>query len=97
MGDVFQATIAATGVRFPAPADRPLLQAAREAGLDLRSSCRNGACRACMCRLLQGSVRHRVDWPSLSPDERADGYVLLCVAQPTSDVVLAVTPFGRDE
>jgi len=37
---------------FPAPADQSLLQAAAEAGIELPSSCRNGSCRACICRLL---------------------------------------------
>jgi ferredoxin len=93
---VFEARIDGTGQRFPAPADRPLLQAAREAGLDLRSSCRNGACRACMCRVLSGTVRHRIEWPSLSPEEKVEGWVLPCVALPTSDVVLREAPFGRE-
>jgi ferredoxin len=93
---VFEARIDLTGQRFAAPADRPLLQAALEAGLGLRSSCRNGSCRACMCRLLSGTVRHRIEWPSLSPEEKAEGWVLPCVALPTSDVVLREAPFGRE-
>ncbi|RYF40147.1 MAG: 2Fe-2S iron-sulfur cluster binding domain-containing protein, partial [Comamonadaceae bacterium] len=32
----------------------PLLQAAATAGLDMPSSCRNGTCRTCICRLESG-------------------------------------------
>lgn len=96
MSVVHDARIATTGQRFDAPDDRTLLEAALDAGLALRSSCRNGACRACMCRLLEGQVRYRIEWPSLSPDEKAEGWVLPCVAMPLGDVVLREAPFGRE-
>lgn len=94
--EVFEARIEGSGQRFPAPADRTLLASALAAGATARSSCRNGACRTCMCRLLEGRVTWTVDWPSLSPDERAEGFVLPCVARPASDVVLREAPFGRE-
>ena len=91
----FTATLAPEGRRFAAPADRPLLQAAREAGIALPHGCRNGTCRACMCQLLGGRVRHAIDWPGLSADEKAEGRILACVALPLSDLAFAPTPFGR--
>ena len=65
-----------------------LLEAALGAGLVLRSACRNGTCRECMARVLEGRVHHRIDWPGLSAEERFEGWVLPCVAVPDSDVVL---------
>jgi ferredoxin len=65
-----------------------LLQAAHAAGVRLPSSCRNGTCRACLCRLLSGSIRYQVDWPGLLAEEKADGWILPCVATATSDVVI---------
>lgn len=65
-----------------------LLQAALAAGLELRSSCRNGTCRACIARLRQGRVTYAIEWPGLSADEKEDGYVLPCVARAASDVTL---------
>ncbi|MES2537260.1 MAG: 2Fe-2S iron-sulfur cluster-binding protein [Pseudomonadota bacterium] len=70
--------------------DVTLLEAARLAELDLPSSCRNGTCRTCMCRLLAGQVRYKIDWPGLSADEKAEGFILPCVAYPVSDVVIEV-------
>ncbi|MCK6424541.1 MAG: 2Fe-2S iron-sulfur cluster-binding protein [Burkholderiaceae bacterium] len=86
------------GWEVDAPADRSLLQAARDAGLRLPRSCQNGTCRACRCRLRWGAVIYRVEWPGLSAEERASGEVLPCVALPRSDVCLEAPearPVGR--
>ena len=74
---------------FEAPAALPLLLAAEQAGVWLRdSSCRNGTCRTCICRLVSGQVVYRIDWPGLSLDEKREGFILPCVAYPASDVVI---------
>jgi ferredoxin len=65
-----------------------LLEAALAQGIKLRSSCRNGTCRECIARVAEGRVRYRVEWPGLSPDEKAEGFTLPCVALPETDVVL---------
>ena len=65
-----------------------LLDAAQQAGVRLPRSCRNGSCRACLAQVLQGQVHHRIDWPGLSRDEQAEGWVLPCVAVSAGDVVL---------
>lgn len=72
--------------------DRPLLQSALAAGIEMLSSCRNGTCRACIRQLAHGQVSYRIDWPGLSAEEKAQGYILPCVAYPESDVVLKATP-----
>lgn len=71
-----------------AAAGQTLLAAALAAGIPLRSACRNGTCRACLSQLLAGEVAYVVEWPGLSADERREGCVLPCVAQPRSDVAL---------
>lgn len=72
-----------------------LLQAARAAGLDLPSSCRNGSCRACLCQLVSGTVHYQIDWPGLLAEEKAEGWILPCVAGASSDVVIAVPAASR--
>ncbi len=57
-----------------------LMEAVRSGGYALRSSCRNGTCRECMAQLIYGAVRYRIEWPGLSADEKAEGWVLPCVA-----------------
>ncbi|MBG9387801.1 2Fe-2S iron-sulfur cluster-binding protein [Caenimonas aquaedulcis] len=69
-------------------AGQPLLQAAEQAGIPLPSSCRNGTCRTCMTLLLEGQVSYRIEWPGLLAEEKAEGWILPCVAYPQSDVTL---------
>jgi ferredoxin len=78
------------GVEFDAAPGQTLLRAADAAGIELPSSCRNGTCRTCICRLRMGQVRHTVDWPGLSAEEKIEGWILPCVAEPLSDVTIDV-------
>jgi ferredoxin len=73
---------------FAANADQTVLLSALAAGHELPSSCRNGVCRTCICRLQSGSVTYRMEWPGLSAEEKADGWFLPCVAYPASDLVM---------
>lgn len=84
----FTARFEAGGPAFAAAGDMPLLQSAAAAGIELLSSCRNGTCRTCICRLVSGEVRYRIEWPGLLPEEKRDGWILPCVAYPASDVVM---------
>lgn len=74
--------------RFESRAQATVLLEAQRAGLRLPSSCRNGVCRACMCRMLRGHVDYVVQWPGLSSDEKDEGWILPCVAQARTDLVI---------
>lgn len=76
------------GVGWRAPAGQPLLASARQAGIELPSSCRNGTCRTCLCRVRSGQVSYRIEWPGLSAEEKLEGCILPCVAYPTTDLVV---------
>ena len=65
-----------------------LLQAMLAQGVEWPRSCRNGTCRTCLGRLGAGQVRHTVEWPGLSAEEKAEGCVLPCVAVPLGNVSL---------
>ena len=79
-------TIQPGGWHLPVAPGQSLLRAALAAGVRLPSSCRNGSCRACVCRLLRGVIRYQIDWPGLLAEEKADGWILPCVAEPVGDV-----------
>lgn len=73
---------------FAAAPDQSVLQAGLTAGVELDSACRNGTCRTCLCRLLEGEVAYPMAWPGVSAEEKAEGWFLPCVAQARSDLVV---------
>lgn len=88
---MFTAQLQACSAPVPAPASQTLLQSFLQAGHELPSSCRNGSCRVCRRQVLQGRVHYRMQWPGLSAEEKAEGWVLPCVAYPDADIVLGAS------
>jgi ferredoxin len=86
----FQLTVQPAESACDAPASLSLLEAALAAGIRLPNSCRNGTCRTCLCRLIEGRVKYRIEWPGVSAEERAESLILPCVVLPESDVVIDV-------
>jgi len=87
-GTAFRVMLRPHGLRFEARADESLLKAGLRAMAPMRSSCRNGTCRTCLCVLDAGEIAYEIEWPGLTREEKAEGLVLPCVARPLSDVVL---------
>ncbi len=78
------------GRTFEAPDSLSLVEAAGFANVHLPRSCRNGTCRTCLCKLVEGRVRYRIEWPGVSREEQAEGLILPCVAIAETDLVIEV-------
>ena len=72
--------------RFPWPARQKLLDLLLEKGLDAPYSCREGACSACACRLVEGEVK-MLNNDVLDSEDIAEGIVLACQSVPVTDTV----------
>ncbi|WP_444543739.1 2Fe-2S iron-sulfur cluster-binding protein [Nocardia concava] len=66
------------------PRQQTLLDTMLAKGLDAPYSCKEGACSACVCRIVSGEVSMRRN-EILEDADIADGYVLACQAVPVTD------------
>ncbi|MEB3244222.1 MAG: 2Fe-2S iron-sulfur cluster-binding protein [Cyanobacteriota bacterium] len=70
---------------FSCRADQTVLAAAEAAGIALPNSCCSGVCTTCASLLRSGSV-HQPDAMGVKAELQKEGYALLCVAFPRSDL-----------
>ncbi|HIK38464.1 MAG: 2Fe-2S iron-sulfur cluster-binding protein [Geminocystis sp.] len=70
---------------FQVAENEKILDVAQRNNIDLPFSCGAGVCTTCAAKIIRGEV-DQSDGMGLSPELQAEGYVLLCVAYPRSDL-----------
>jgi CDP-4-dehydro-6-deoxyglucose reductase, E3 len=77
-------------VQFTVDDGETVLAAGLRHGLALPYGCRTGGCASCRVHMTQGRVAYPFAPPALSESEIDAGYILMCLAQPRSDLHLAL-------
>lgn len=76
--------------KFSVAPTSTILETGLDNNIDMPYSCQSGLCTACRGKCLSGKVKMDEE-DGLSPEEKAEGYVLLCVGHPlTDDVVVEI-------
>jgi CDP-4-dehydro-6-deoxyglucose reductase, E3 len=80
-----------TGHQFDAEQSETILDAGLRNSIVFPYSCRGGTCGTCKARLVSGDIDYAHPPQALNQDEQDQGYILLCQAQPQSDVEIEAT------
>ena len=87
MSDSFSVTVELDGSThtFSCRADQTVLAAGEAAGVALPTSCGAGVCTTCAALIQSGTV-HQPDAMGVRADLQEQGFALLCVSYPRSDL-----------
>ena len=93
----FQVKISNRGnVSYQVEHKRPLLESLGEQGVDLPYGCRYGGCISCAAKLIDGEVDQKRQ-VALNNRQINDGYIILCVARPKSNLILEIGVESHDK
>ncbi len=80
----FEIDLARSAMTLTVPAGQTILEVLRENGINMGSSCEQGACGTCRCGVIEGEVLHQDVY--LSDSEKDEGKsIMTCVSRAKSD------------
>lgn len=82
----YQVTFVRSGKTVEVAENEGVLGAGLTAGLNLAFDCRKGRCKTCMVKV-DGIIDQTDAW-LISNEELAEGYALICVGKPRSDLLV---------
>jgi ferredoxin len=68
------------------PENETILSVAEKAGWELPASCHAGVCTTCAAKITNGGTVDQSEGMGVSSDLQKEGYALLCVSYPRSDL-----------
>jgi len=84
------------GATYEVDPRRPLLDSLRDKGVDLPYGCKYGGCISCAAKLTEGEINQSRQ-VALNNRQINDGYIILCVARPTTDITLEIGVESHDK
>ena len=72
-----------------------LWSAAANSGFTIPYSCRNGRCSSCKCKVISGESEALQPEVGLTPQEKAEGWILSCVRSACTDLEIQVEDIGE--
>ena len=77
------------GETFEVNSKRSILETLRDQGVDLPFGCKYGGCITCAAKLISGKVDQNRQ-VALNNRQINDGYIILCVARPLTDITIEI-------
>ena len=87
MAKTHKVTFQKSGVTVDVAEDEYILEEAEYAGLRLPYDCRSGTCTTCRQKCLKGEIDQDLAF-AISDEELEQGFRLICIGSPLSDVTL---------
>lgn len=85
----YEVTLKRKGISFQVDPGQRVLDAALAQGVKLVYACRNGTCKTCVVKVLEGDIVNDPEKsPALFPFERARGLRLTCIGTCEGNVVI---------
>ena len=77
------------GETFEVNSKRPILETLRDQREDIPYGCKYGGCITCAAKLISGKVDQNRQ-VALNNRQINDGYIILCVARPLTDITIEI-------
>lgn len=84
----FQVRLASSGRVIVVPADKTVVQAMADAGVDVPVSCEQGICGTCLTRVLEGEIDHRDQYLTTTEQAKHDQFTPCCSRAKSAVLVL---------
>ena len=87
--EAFEVVLSRRNMRLPVTPDKTILEAVREAGVEIESSCEDGLCGCCRIRLLGGAPEHR-DLVLTDAERESSKEIMICISRAKAGEVLVL-------